>query len=290
MWEWLIFGAIAAVAAASAVGPLLFARGLRLAGAGLAIAIVATALGLYYEVGSPRLAARVFATPNPDDLPALTARLVTAVHEHPGNLQAWLWLGQLYFAQGARQEAAKALAEAVRIARMRRLGREQLAAILSDYGVALSQAANAVTPEAELAFRESVAANPKGEAARFYLGIAAAQKGDFDAAERLWRALLAEMPEGSPVRGQIADQLAQLEARRGNTPDIQAMVEGLAARLAQNPDDLDGWRRLVRSYTVLGERDKALAALATARRHFVKDARAMAALVQSARENNLPEK
>ena len=39
------------------------------------------------------------------------------------------------------------------------------------------------------------------------------------------------------------------------------MVEGLAARLEENPDDPEGWRRLARSYAVLGESEKALDAL-----------------------------
>ncbi|WP_420959915.1 c-type cytochrome biogenesis protein CcmI [Brucella sp. IR073] len=42
---------------------------------------------------------------------------------------------------------------------------------------------------------------------------------------------------------------------------INAMVAGLDARLAQNPDDLDGWKRLVRSYLVLNRRDDAASAL-----------------------------
>jgi cytochrome c-type biogenesis protein CcmH len=41
------------------------------------------------------------------------------------------------------------------------------------------------------------------------------------------------------------------------TKMIQGMVEGLAARLAQNPDDYDGWMMLGRSYTVLRQPDKA---------------------------------
>ncbi len=45
---------------------------------------------------------------------------------------------------------------------------------------------------------------------------------------------------------------------------IRSMVEGLAARLETQPDDLDGWRRLARSRKVLGEADKALAAHARA--------------------------
>ena len=42
---------------------------------------------------------------------------------------------------------------------------------------------------------------------------------------------------------------------------IRSMVEGLAARLEENPDDPEGWRRLARSYTVLGEPEKATDAL-----------------------------
>jgi cytochrome c-type biogenesis protein CcmH len=38
------------------------------------------------------------------------------------------------------------------------------------------------------------------------------------------------------------------------------MVEGLAARLAQSPDDVEGWRRLARARAVLGEIDAARAA------------------------------
>jgi cytochrome c-type biogenesis protein CcmH len=37
---------------------------------------------------------------------------------------------------------------------------------------------------------------------------------------------------------------------------IRGMVERLAGRLHDNPDDLEGWRRLARAYQVLGEPDK----------------------------------
>jgi cytochrome c-type biogenesis protein CcmH len=44
------------------------------------------------------------------------------------------------------------------------------------------------------------------------------------------------------------------------------VVDRLAERLKQDGSDLDGWLRLVRSYAVLGDRDKARAAAAEARR------------------------
>jgi cytochrome c-type biogenesis protein CcmH len=45
---------------------------------------------------------------------------------------------------------------------------------------------------------------------------------------------------------------------------INAMVERLASRLQQNPDDADGWQRLGRAYLVLDNPDKAVDAYARA--------------------------
>jgi cytochrome c-type biogenesis protein CcmH len=52
---------------------------------------------------------------------------------------------------------------------------------------------------------------------------------------------------------------------------ISGMVARLADRLKQDSNDLDGWRRLLRAYMVLGERDKAQAAAAEARRALASD-------------------
>ena len=53
---------------------------------------------------------------------------------------------------------------------------------------------------------------------------------------------------------------------------IRSMVSRLAARLKQDGSDFDGWMRLVRSYVVLGEHDKALSAAADARQSIGADA------------------
>jgi cytochrome c-type biogenesis protein CcmH len=47
---------------------------------------------------------------------------------------------------------------------------------------------------------------------------------------------------------------------------VRGMVDRLAERLKRDGSDLDGWLRLVRAYTVLGEPDKARAAASDARR------------------------
>ena len=47
---------------------------------------------------------------------------------------------------------------------------------------------------------------------------------------------------------------------------IQSMVDRLASRLRQEPDDLDGWLRLARAYGVLGDAEQAKNAHANAAR------------------------
>jgi cytochrome c-type biogenesis protein CcmH len=68
---------------------------------------------------------------------------------------------------------------------------------------------------------------------------------------------------------------------------IRSMVDGLAARLAQSPNDPDGWLRLIRAWAVLGDRDKALASLAEARTKLATDPKALADLATLAKSLGL---
>ena len=56
------------------------------------------------------------------------------------------------------------------------------------------------------------------------------------------------------------DQAAEMPAA-DRTTMIETMVAGLDERLRQNPQDPEGWSRLVRSYMVLGKPDQAKDAL-----------------------------
>ncbi len=53
---------------------------------------------------------------------------------------------------------------------------------------------------------------------------------------------------------------------------VRGMVERLAERLKRDGSDVDGWLRLVRAYTVMGDRDRALSAAGEARRALGHDA------------------
>ena len=52
---------------------------------------------------------------------------------------------------------------------------------------------------------------------------------------------------------------------------VRGMVARLANRLKENGSDVEGWQRLLRAYMVLGERDKANAAAADAKRALASD-------------------
>jgi cytochrome c-type biogenesis protein CcmH len=57
---------------------------------------------------------------------------------------------------------------------------------------------------------------------------------------------------------------------------IEAMVERLAARLRENPDDTDGWKMLGRSYTVMGRFREAVDAYSKAALRAPRDAQLLA--------------
>jgi len=52
---------------------------------------------------------------------------------------------------------------------------------------------------------------------------------------------------------------------------IQRMVDSLADRLEQSPHDIDGWIKLIRSRSVLGDKEKAKLALEKALKVFAEE-------------------
>ena len=80
----------------------------------------------------------------------------------------------------------------------------------------------------------------------------------------------------TPATGAPGPSAADIAAAAQMKPDeqnqmIRNMVARLANRLKQDGSDVAGWERLLRAYMVLGERDKAHAAAADARRALASD-------------------
>lgn len=133
-----------------------------------------------------------------------------------------------------------------------------------------------MSPAARLALTQAAALAPDHPALRYYTGLALMQDNRPAEAEAVWQKLLDDAPQDADWRGQIAEKVAEAQAAQGKNSaasaiaalpadqqmqQIRTMVEGLAARLESAPDDAAGWLRLGRAWRVLGEPDKAKAAL-----------------------------
>lgn len=109
----------------------------------------------------------------------------------------------------------------------------------------------------------------------------AARAGGAGAAASGGRASGTQPPAG-PGAAEIAAAAQMTDEER--SAFIAKMVDGLAARLAANGKDLEGWKRLARAYKVMGREAEAAKALADARRAFDGDKAALEVLDALARD------
>jgi len=230
-------------------------------------------------VGRPHLAQREAGGINTREINGLIPFLIQRVHQHPEDARAWRYLGQAYMTANDPRNAAKALAKVIALTGK---GDAQLDAA---YGEALVLGSGSEVPqEAADAFAAALAADPHNPPARFYLGLYKATHNDRIGAIALWQSLLADTPTGAPLHQLLVDRIAMLTSQGpGGKPDPRAMVDMLAARLKADPNDALGWVRLMRAYTVLGEKEKALQALTSARKAFADNKDAQTAFTTAAK-------
>ena len=86
---------------------------------------------------------------------------------------------------------------------------------------------------------------------------------------------------GAPQLGESEVAAAQNMEGADREAMIRGMVDGLAQRLEQNGDDLQGWLRLANARMVLGERSAAAAALRSAEQQFSGDAESMGRIAEA---------
>jgi cytochrome c-type biogenesis protein CcmH len=259
-------------------------RGRYLLSGAVAAVVFGVGVGVYVMLGSPQLALRSLTGPSDTDVRGLVATLATRVRQNPSDPRGWILLGRGYLGLNDASDAAAAFKQALQVAPP-----SIRPALLSAYGESLTEAGQGnVSPEAEAAFAEALKENPEDPAARFYLGQVYAMRGDRARALDMWNGLLADMPPTSPLHNFLVDRIAALTSQTGGAaPNIGAMVEGLAARLKANPDDAQGWLRLIRAYSVMGNKAKALAALVEARDAMKGNPEALKSLDTEARSDGL---
>ena len=256
------------------------ARVMGLVGAAL---VPLVALPLYLNSGSPRLAdvplsARLEKAMDNQDFVALVAKVEQHLAQNPDDIEGWKVLAPAYKRKQRWQDAATAYANIVRLS-------QPDAATITEYGEMLVFANEGmVTAEAARAFAAALRADTKLPKARFFAALALKQEGKKDEARRAFEALLAESPADADWRPMVEAELQDLVGAEDQQATIRAMVDGLEERLKTDSGDLEGWQRLIRSRAVLKELDKAKAAYATARHHFMDRPEALAALDGLAKE------
>src|SRR5216683_1183700 len=267
----------------------------------LAAAIVLLPVGagsVYLLLGSPGLVplsmnAATDGQPLPAGVEKTVAEVETYLESNPKNGRGWELLAPVYLRLGRFDDAVRARRNALEI-----FGPD--AARLGDLGEAMVMASSGVvTGEAKGLFERANAADPEDVMAQYYLGLSAKQDGRRDEAEKRWRALVSRAGEGAEWLPLVKNALARIDekgppavvaapasgaanvAPKGPSArevpaaaqlapaERNGMIEGMVARLAkkmaENGSDVEGWLRLIKAYSVLGERDKALAAAANAR-------------------------
>ena len=219
------------------------------------------------------------------ELSAAADQLKARLQREPGHKEGWVLLGRTFASLGRFAEAREAYGQAIALA-----PNEPRIARRARGSCWCSRRGGAVTPEAEAEFAKS-GNDPR---ARFYGAEAALQRGDTRGGQgracgrfspmrrpmrhgaRSSRNASPKSPPDEPQTGAAPADAASagptaqdVAAAQAMSPEerqamIRGMVDRLAARLEQNPNDKEGWARLAHAYDVLGEKEKAQAARARA--------------------------
>jgi cytochrome c-type biogenesis protein CcmH len=297
-----------------------------------AVVLIGGSAGLYLVLGAPgqpdmglqqRLAnAEVARESRPSqaevegDLPAspprdvapefaeLMEKLRAAVANRPGDVRGLRLLVRNEANMGNFRAAYKAQEKLLSM-----LGDRAGAEEYADYAELMIIAARGyVSPEAEKALMAALRRDPRHGAARYYMGLMAAQTGRPDRTFKVWRALLEEGPGDAPWIAPIREQIDQVARRAGvnytapqpgeaapvlrgpNAEDMQAaadmsaeerqqmirsMVTGLSERLADEGGTAAEWARLIGAYGVLGETERAQQAWSDAKQAFAGQPQAL---------------
>ncbi|MEM9439486.1 MAG: c-type cytochrome biogenesis protein CcmI [Pseudomonadota bacterium] len=251
---------------------------------------VASAL-LYLQIGEPAVRDQPIASRMVPQQPsggralalANIQRLQEQVDSAPDDTALWVELARTQLQAGLYGDAAGSYNKAIEL--------NDSPMLRIEMGETIVQGAEGLVTRGALEqFQTALESVPNEPRAHYYIGLAATQEGDVDGAVDTWRHLLAISPNDAPFRSQIISSIRGALEANGRPADaiiaslpegtastggnagphagneqIRAMVEGLAARLENEPDDVEGWLMLGRSRMVLDEPDLAKAAFERAR-------------------------
>ncbi|WP_432431642.1 c-type cytochrome biogenesis protein CcmI [Rhizobium leguminosarum] len=263
------------------------------------VLLVLPALGLclYLTTGRPDLPSQPLEArlENPgNDVAVLIAKAERHLAEKPDDGKGWDVLAPIYFRTMRVNDAQLAYRNAIRLLGPSPVRLDGLAETL----MAVSD--GVVTEEARQVLEQSLTLEPDNPRARFYIALSVEQAGRPNEARQAFEALAKQSPSDAPwlplVNQHIAmnggapagtdpaapgadpaapgagpaapgnptqqDVAAAETMSAGNQQQmIRGMVESLDAKLSEDPNNFEGWMRLVRSYAVLNDKDRAAGAL-----------------------------
>ncbi|MBB4237448.1 c-type cytochrome biogenesis protein CcmI [Rhizobium esperanzae] len=254
-------------------------------------------LCLYLTTGRPDLPSQPLQArlDNPgNDVAVLIAKAERHLAEKPDDGKGWDVLAPIYLRTMRVNDAQVAYRSAIRLLGPSPVRLDGLAETL----MAVSD--GVVTEEVRQVLEQSLTLEPDNPRARFYIALSMEQAGRSDEARQAFEALAKQSPADAPWLPLVNDHIAMnggapaapsaVPAVPGNpsalgnpgalgnpsqqdvaaaenmgTGDrqqmIRGMVESLDAKLSADPNNFEGWMRLVRSYAVLNDKDRAAGAL-----------------------------
>jgi len=268
----------------------------------LLVVVVLPGIGLclYLMTGSPELPAQPLQArlDNPgDDIGILVTKAERHLAQYPEDGAGWDLLAPIYFKTQRLGDAELAYRNALRLLGPSATRYDGLAEVL------IAGADGIVTADARAALDLSLTLDPANPRTRYYLALALEQGGEAEKARAAFTALAADSPVDAPWLPLVNDHIARNGGAVGTGVDtagnppaaplggptqqdvaaadqmsgddrrqiIEGMVASLAAKLKGNPNSLDGWLRLMRSYGVLNQPDEAAQALKTGLATFPAD-------------------
>jgi cytochrome c-type biogenesis protein CcmH len=191
-----------------------------LAGA-IALAIVLIAGGLYSRLGSPGVPDNPYADRQAEryqvaqeqaqlnQIRGMVAKLADEMKQRPDDIEGWLRLGRSYAVLGQADDAAAAFAQAEKL-------KPNDPAVLMAEAQALMAGlpiAEQLTPQVVALLDRIQTIDPDEPAVLWYLGLHAAQQGDFATARADWEKVREKMPPGSDEARTVATALDAIKDR-----------------------------------------------------------------------------
>ncbi len=253
---------------------------------GAALALPAAALALYLPRGTPGMPAFPFAEVQAvreaerAEAERLLGQVLARIAELPPQSEearrGWVLVAQVERRRGNYAASAEAARRALAI--------RFDPVLATDLVETLALAADGrITSEGRRWLERARLAAPDDLRTRYYLALADLQAGDAAAALEGFRAVERAASPGAEWLPMLRERIAEAETRLrvgaapGPTADqmaaaqalppaeraamIEAMVQRLADRMRETPDDAEGWLRLARAYRVLGRAAEARDAL-----------------------------